>query len=61
MGGRVDIFDADPAYDALFPYSVELCAVSQIRARFTCHGGSPGHATMYLKGVCKDPATPTRP
>ena len=49
--------EVDSAYDRLFPYYVELCAVSQIRARFTDHGGSPGHAAMYLKGACRDDAT----
>jgi hypothetical protein len=43
-----------PDYDRLFPYYVEICAVSQIQANFAKHGGSPGHAVMYLKGVCRD-------
>ena len=47
----------EPFYDKLYPYYVELCAVSQIRANFAEHGGSPGHAVMYLKGVCRDPVT----
>lgn len=45
----------EPVYDQLYPYYVEICAVSQIRAKFAEHGGSPGHAVMYLKGVCRDP------
>ena len=45
----------DPVYDALYPYYVEICALSQIRATFAKHGGSAGHAVMYLKGVCRDP------
>jgi hypothetical protein len=45
----------DPRYDELFPYYVELCAVSQIRPNFAPHGGSPGHAAMYVKGACRDP------
>ena len=48
----------EPVYDSLYPYYVEICAVSQIRAKFTDHGGSPGHAVMYLKGVCRNPSTP---
>jgi hypothetical protein len=48
---------SDPRYDALFPYYVELCAVSQIRANFAEHGGTPGHAAMYVKGACRDPST----
>ncbi|GAG66483.1 unnamed protein product, partial [marine sediment metagenome] len=43
-----------PDYDRLFPYYVEICAISQIRANFAKHGGSPGHAVMYLKGACRD-------
>jgi len=45
---------APPVYDLLYPYYAELCAVSQFRAKFTQHGGSPGHAVMYLKGACQD-------
>jgi hypothetical protein len=45
---------AEPVYDQLYPYYAEVCAVSQIRAEFTQHGGSPGHAVMYLKGACRD-------
>lgn len=45
-------------YDYLYPYYIEICALSQIRAKFAAHGGSPGHAVMYLKGVCRDPAAP---
>lgn len=41
-------------YDELYPHYVELCAVSQIRAKFAKEGGSPGHAVMWLKGVCLD-------
>ncbi len=48
---------ADARYDALFPYYVELCAVTQIRSNFAPHGGTPGHAAMYLKGACRDDAT----
>ena len=50
----VPTIQAPPQYDNLYPYYVELCAVSQIRAKFAPHGGSPGHAVMYLKGVCRD-------
>ncbi len=45
-------------YDTLYPQYVQLCAVSQIRAKFTKEGGSPGHAVMYLKGACKDHSAP---
>ncbi len=43
-----------PKYDELYPYYVQLCAVSQIRAKFAEEGGSPGHAVMYVKGACRD-------
>jgi hypothetical protein len=43
-----------PTYDELYPLYIELCAVSQIRAKFAKEGGSPGHAVMWLKGVCRD-------
>ena len=46
------------AYDELYPHYVQLCALSQIRAKFARHGASPGHAAMYIKGACRDPVTP---
>jgi hypothetical protein len=48
----------EPVYDLLYPYYIEICAVSQIRAKFAEHGGTPGHAVMFLKGVCRDPEAP---
>lgn len=49
----------DPVYDQLFPYYVELCAMSQIRFKATERtGGLPGHAVMYIKGACKDEHAP---
>ena len=56
-GEEIALIHADPRYDSLFPYYVELCAVSQIRARFTGYGGSPGHAAMYVKGACRSSDT----
>jgi hypothetical protein len=49
---------ADAAYEALFPYYVELCAASQYRSEQSGEeGGPPGHAVLYLKGACiKDDA-----
>ncbi len=44
----------EPVYDQLYPYYVEACAVSQIRANFAEPGGTPGHAVMFLKGACID-------
>ncbi|UCE87206.1 MAG: hypothetical protein JSU66_05625, partial [Deltaproteobacteria bacterium] len=48
----------EAAYERLFPYYVELCAVTQIRPLGKPPGGSPGHAVMYVKGACQDPAAP---
>jgi hypothetical protein len=46
----------EPAYDELFPHYAELCAVSQFRPLESRPGGIPGHAVMYLRGACIDPA-----
>ena len=48
----------DPVYDQLYPYYVELCAVSQFRSKTKGTGGVPGHAVMYLKGACQDETAP---
>ena len=50
----IPTMQADPVYDQLYPYYAEVCTVSQIRAKFAEHGGSPGHAVMFLTGVCRD-------
>lgn len=50
--------EPDQRYEALYPYYVELCAVSQFRSEQMGTGGSPGHATMYLKGACRDTEAP---
>ena len=55
--GSIQPILADPRYDALFPYYLELCAVTQIRSNFAPHGGTPGHAAMYVKGACRDDST----
>ena len=44
-----------PVYDTLFPYYVELCALSQYRGKEGDPGGIPGHGVMYLHGACRDP------
>ncbi len=48
----------DPAYDHLYPYYVEYCAVSQWRTREGARGNPFGHALAYIKGACKDEAAP---
>ena len=48
----------NPAYDQLFPYYVELCAISQWSSKTGRRGGVTGHAVMYLKGACKDEDAP---
>ena len=47
-----------PAYEQLFPYYVELCALSQWRPKSGGTGGVAGHAVMYIKGACKDEDAP---
>lgn len=54
MEERLPAIEPDPVYEELFPYYVELCAVSQYRSLEHGDGGVPGHAVMYLKGACKD-------
>lgn len=57
----VDAFslhEPDRRYEELFPYYVELCAMSQFRSEEMGQGGSPGHAVMYLKGACRDRDAP---
>ncbi len=48
-------------YDELYPYYVEVSAVSQIRPRGAPAGGGAGHAVVYLKGArwVKDAPYPT--
>jgi hypothetical protein len=50
----------DPAYDALNPYWVEVCAMSRLKPVDGKKGGSGGHVAFYLQGVCrqKDSAYP---
>jgi len=50
--------EPDARYEGLFPYYVELCAMSQFRSEKMGSGGSPGHAVMYLKGACRDRDAP---
>ena len=48
----------DRAYEHLFPYYVELCALSQWETKDGRRGNPFGHAVMYIKGACKDEAAP---
>lgn len=48
----------EPIYEQLYPYYVEVCALSQIRPIGAAAGGSAGHAVMYLKGVCRQEDAP---
>lgn len=49
----------EPVYEQLFPYYVELCALSQWSRRDRPGHGNPfGHAVMYIKGACKDEQAP---
>lgn len=48
----------EPAYEELFPYYAELCAVSRFNRLGVEHGGAAGHAVLYLKGACRDEGAP---
>jgi hypothetical protein len=48
----------DPAYEALAPRYVEVCATSQWRKHVAGAGNPFGHAVMYLKGACMDESAP---
>lgn len=59
---RLDLPGAsdDPAlYATIFPDYIEVCAVSGITKKpgfgFEHHGGSGGHAVVYLNGACRKP------
>jgi len=51
--GRPDVLP-EGQYEQTYPYFAAICAVSRIKATFAAEGGVPGHAVMYLNGVCKD-------
>jgi hypothetical protein len=46
------------AYEELFPYYAELCAVSRFDRLGVEHGGAAGHAVLYLKGACREEGAP---
>lgn len=50
--------DNDSAYSFLYPFYVELCAVSQINKKpgfgVDTSGGPGGHTVFYLSRVCRD-------
>jgi hypothetical protein len=43
------------AYNSLFPYYVEVCAVTQYQRKGEKPGGWGGHATMFLSGAELEP------
>jgi len=53
---RIEPIESRPVYDDLFPYYVEVCALSRIKPKEGPKGGRAGHAVMYLKGACVDPS-----
>ena len=46
------------AYDALFPYYVEVCALTQYRRKGANPGGWGGHATLFMNGAELEPGAP---
>lgn len=60
-GARADSAEAaadDAHYARLYPYHVELCALSEIRKKpgfgVQFRSGMGGHSLLYLSGVCRD-------
>ena len=45
-------------YDQLFPLYAQPCALTQIKKTGKSAGGSPGHAVLYIKGMCRDKNAP---
>jgi hypothetical protein len=46
---------ASPAYDQLYPYYVQFCAVTQLKPLDGQNGGGTGgHGVLFMKGVCRD-------
>jgi hypothetical protein len=46
---------AAPDYDALYPFNVSICAVTQKKKINSNTSEQPwGHLTMYIKGACRD-------
>ena len=52
----LDMPEAQATYDRLFPYYVEVSAVTQLRPRGERAGGPGGHATMFIGGASRDPS-----
>ena len=50
----LDMPEAQATYDRLFPYYVEVSAVTQLRPRGERGGGPGGHATMFIGGAARD-------
>jgi len=46
---------AQRTYNALFPYSVEVCALAQVHQVGAKPGGWGGHATLFINGAEIDP------
>jgi hypothetical protein len=48
--------EAQRAYNALFPYYAEVCALTQLHRKGAKPGGWGGHATLFLNGAAVDRA-----
>jgi hypothetical protein len=45
---------ANPSYDSLYPYYVEVCALSAIKPKDSSGEEDAGRGVLFLKGVCRD-------
>jgi hypothetical protein len=48
----------DRYYERTYPFYTEVCSYTQFKSKAGDVGGSAGHATMYIKGLCRDRKSP---
>jgi hypothetical protein len=53
---RIESLKHSSVYDELFPYHVEVCALSQIKPVNGGKGTRAGHGVLFLEGACRDEA-----
>lgn len=51
---RIESLATSASYDELFPYHVEICALSRIKPVNGMKGSRAGHGVLFLEGACRD-------
>lgn len=51
---RIESLEYSSAYDKLFPYHVEVCALSRIKPVNGVKGNRAGHGVLFLEGACRN-------